>query len=688
MYREIHKLLHHIMNKHSVSAVRRGFAVVVVFASFWVFCNGSAPRATAQSTDMLTYHNDSGRTGQNSHEEILAPTNVDFTNFGLLRILSTDGRVDAQPLYAAGVSIPGKGVHNVVFIATEHDSVYAFDADSTNLFWKVSMLGTNEAPSDDHGCGQVTPEIGVTATPVIDRALGTNGTMFLVALSKIAGTATYIHRVHALDLSTGVNLTTPTVVTARFKGTGDNSDGTNVIFDPAKYVERCGLLLLGGVVYTAWSSHCDSRLYTGWVMGYDEQTLAQTSVIDVTPNGNEGAIWMAGDGLAADSSSNIYFLDGNGTFDTTLDPNGFPTNHDFGNAFIKLSTTSNVLAVADYFNMSTTVTESGGDKDLGSGGALVLPDMIDGLGQARQLAVGAGKDSNIYLVDRTNMGKFNPANDNAIYQELDGVLPGGVWAMPTYFNGTLYYGSVSQKLKAFPFQNARLAAVSSQTPGVFGYPGVTPSVSANGNLNGIVWALENVSPSVLHAYAATNLGVEAYNSNQATNRDHFGSGNKFVTPMIASARVYAGTPTGVGVFGLLNQSTLTPLQVWRDNHFGNPSNVGAGANTASPAGDGVPNLLKYALGLDPNTPATSGQLPTGGIQPDSGQDYLTMTINRTNRPADISYVVEVSGDLQTWVSGPPNTVTLTDTATQLVVRDNIPVPGATERFIRLRVTVP
>jgi len=314
--------------------------------------------------------------------------------------------------------------------------------------------------------------------------------------------------------------------------------------------------------------------------------------------------------------------------------------------------------------------------------------MTDGLGQTRQLAVGAGKDSNIYLVDRTNMGKFNPANDGAIYQELDGVLPGGVWAMPAYFNGTLYYGSVSQKLKAFPFQSARLAAVSSQTPTAFAYPGTIPSVSANGSANGIVWALENVSPSVLHAYAATNLGLEVYNSNQATNRDHFGSGNKFVTPMIASARVYAGTPTGVGVFGLLNQSTLTPLQVWRDNHFGNPSNVGAGANGASPAGDGVPNLLKYALGLDPNTPATISQLPTGGIQPDGGQDYLTMTINRTSKPTDISYVVEVSGDLQTWASGTPNTVTLTDTATQLVVRDNTPVPSATERFIRLRVTVP
>ena len=253
----------------------------------------------------------------------------------------------------------------------------------------------------------------------------------------------------------------PVTVTAKFKGTGDNSDGTNVVFDPAQYKERPGLLLLGGVVYTAWSSHCDIRPYTGWIMGYDERTLAQTSVLNITPNGNEGAIWMSGAGLAADNSNNIYFLAGNGTFDTTL-TNGFPNQSDFGNAFIKLSTSNNVLAVADYFAMSNVVSENGGDVDLGSGGALVLPDMTDVLGHMRQLAVGAGKDQNIYLVDRTNMGKFNPANDNAIYQELDGALSGGVWAMPAYFNGTLYYGAVGNHIKAYPFQNALLAAMSSQ----------------------------------------------------------------------------------------------------------------------------------------------------------------------------------------------------------------------------------
>ena len=267
---------------------------------------------------------------------------------------------------------------------------------------------------------------------------------------------------------------------------------------------------------------------------------------------------MSGAGLAADTGNNIYFLAGNGTFDTTLTTGGFPINHDFGNSFMKLSTAGNVLTPIDYFATYNTPNQNSQDLDLGSGGALVLPDMTDAQGLTRQLAVGAGKDQAIYLVDRSNMGKFNSVNDNAIYQKLSGTLPGGVWAMPAYFNGTLYYGSVGNPLKAFQFQNARLASSSSQTSGTFGYPGTTPSISANGNANGIVWAAENLSPAVLHAFAATNLANELYNSAQAANdRDRFGAGNKFITPTIANGQVYVGTTTGVGVFGLLNQSIPT-----------------------------------------------------------------------------------------------------------------------------------
>jgi hypothetical protein len=277
----------------------------------------------------------------------------------------------------------------------------------------------------------------------------------------------------------------------------------------------------------------------------------QSAVLNVTPNGSEGAIWMAGAAPAADSANNIYFLDANGTFDTTLTASGFPVNGDFGNSFIKLST-SNGLAVADYFAVSNTVAESNADEDLGSGGALVLPDLTDNSGQTWHLAVGAGKDTNLYVVNRDHMGKFN-ATSNNIHQELSGALPGGVFSMPAYFNNTIYYGSVGGTIKAFAISNAHLSTTpTSQTGIAFTYPGSTPSISANGNNNGIVWAHENTSPAVLHAYDATNLNHELYNSSQAGTRDQFGPGNKFITPTIANGKVYVGTTNGVAVFGLLH----------------------------------------------------------------------------------------------------------------------------------------
>jgi hypothetical protein len=285
-------------------------------------------------------------------------------------------------------------------------------------------------------------------------------------------------------------------------------------------------------------------------MGYSESTLAQTAVLNLTPNGNEGSIWMAGSGLAADANGNIYFLDANGTFDTTLNANGFPASGDYGNGFMKVSTANNSLTVADYFEMHNTVSESNNDEDLGSGGALVLPDLKDSSQTVHHLAVGAGKDSTIYVVNRDSMGKFNAQSDS-IYQEIGSAI-GGVWSMPAYFNNTVYYAAVNDTLKAFPISNAKLAtAAASNSTNSFPYPGATPSISANGTNGGIVWAVENASPAVLHAYDATSL-TELYNSNQATNsRDHFGNGNKFITPMIVNGKVYVGTPAGVAVFGLL-----------------------------------------------------------------------------------------------------------------------------------------
>lgn len=506
-------------------------------------------------TNVLTYHNDSARTGQNLSETALAPSNVKSASFGRLLTISVDGKVDAQPLYISSVAIPGRGTHNLLIVATEHDSVYGLDADAGSTIWKVSMLKAGETPSDDRSCGQVTPEIGVTATPVIDLTRGPNGVIYLVAMSK-DGSGNYFQRLHALDLTSGAELFGgPKLVQAKYPGTGDNSDGTNVIFDAKQYKSRPGLLLLNGIVYTAWGSHCDIRLYTGWVIGYDAATLAQKTVLNVVPNGSEGGIWMAGAGLASDSAGNIYVLNGNGDFDTTLNAGGFPVNGNYGNAFIKVST-SGGLAITDYFEMDNEVQENGSDTDLGSGGALVLPDQTDGSGKVWHLAVGAGKDSNLYLVNRDSMGKFSPTN-NRIYQELAGALPGGIWSMPAYFNGTIYYGPVGSPIYAFRFSNARLlTSPVAHTANGFGYPGAIPSISANGSANGIVWAAENSNPAVLHAYDATDLH-ELYNSNQAAGgRDHFGDGNKYIAPTIANGKVYVGTANGVGVFGLLTQKLL------------------------------------------------------------------------------------------------------------------------------------
>lgn len=504
---------------------------------------------TVSAVDVVTYHNDVARTGQNLNETVLTTVNVNSTTFGKLRTLAVDGKVDAQPLYLSNLANIAGGTHNVVYVATEHGSVYAFDADDGTQLWTVSTLGSGETTSDARGCDQVVPEIGITGTPVIDRSAGTSGVIYVVAMSKSG--SNYFQRLHALDVTTGAEMFSgPKTIQATFPGTGDNASGGTVIFDPAQYKDRAALLLLNGVVYIAWSSHCDIRPYTGWIMGYNQTTLAQTTVLNVVPNGSAGAIWMANTGPAADSAGNIYLLDANGDFGATLNASGFPANGNYGNAFLKLSTSS-ALAVADYFEMSNQQSENDTDTDLGSGGALVLPDLDDGTGNMRHLALGAGKDGHIYVVNRDAMGKFNRSTNN-IYQELSGVLGGGVFSMPAYFKGTIYYGAVGDAIKAVKITNAKLGTGPvSQSSNTFPYPGATPSISANGASNGIVWAAENTSPAALHAYDASTLH-ELYNSNQASNgRDQFGNGNKFITPTVANGKVFVGTTNSVGVFGLL-----------------------------------------------------------------------------------------------------------------------------------------
>ena len=504
--------------------------------------------AKSRGTDVTTYKNDLSRSGQNLSESALNLTTVTASTFGLLRTLPVDGKVDAQPLYLSALSAAG-GSFNTVFVATEHDSVYAFDADSGAVIWQVSLLGTGETTSDNRGCRQVDPEIGVTSTPVIDRAAGAHGTLYVVAMS-IDAQSNFHQRLHALDVTTGAELLNgPTDISATFPATGTATSS----FDPKSYEERAALLLLNGTIYTSWTSHCDFSPYGGWIITYAQSSLARNGALNVAANSSSGpAIWMAGGGPAVDSNGNIYLLTANGVFETTMDANGFPSGQDFGNSFLKISNVGAGLKVLDYFTMFNEVAESNGDLDLGSGGGMLLPDLMDSTSTVRHLMVGAGKDGNIYVVDRDSMGKFN-ASTNQNYQTLGGVLAGGIWSTPAYFNGTVYYGDVSGTLKAFAISSAKLGATpQSQSATQFVYPGTAPSVSANGTANGIVWAHENANLVVLHAYDAANLAHEIYNSNQAAgNRDQFGTGNKYITPTVADGKVFVGTTNSVAVFGLL-----------------------------------------------------------------------------------------------------------------------------------------
>ena len=340
------------------------------------------------------YRNNNSRTGLDSKETTLTLTNVNSSTFGKLFVVPADGLVDAQPLYVSAVTISGV-THNLLIVATEHDSVYAYDADTGASLWHVTTLGSGETTSDDRGCDQVVPEIGITSTPLVVRPKTGNPVVYVVAMSKDSS-GDYHQRLHALDATTGAEVYKgPVDISAKYPGTGDNSSGGYVIFDPSQYKERAGLLQIGSTVYLAWASHCDIRPYTGWIMGYNLTSLKQTTVLNVTPNGNEGAIWGSGAGMAADGEGNIILLDANGLFDTTLNSSGFPSEGDYGNAFLHL-TTKGGLAVADYFEMYNQQSENNGDVDLGSGGTLLLSEK-DSTGKVWSLAVGAGKDSNLYV---------------------------------------------------------------------------------------------------------------------------------------------------------------------------------------------------------------------------------------------------------------------------------------------------
>ena len=519
---------------------------IAVVALCVAFAEGS--RSFAQ-VNVLTYHNDNARSGQNLQETILTPANVNQAQFGKLFHQRVDGFVYAEPLYVSNVAIPGKGFHNVVYVATEHDSVYAFDADSNagsnaKPLWETRFAGggMRPVPSRDVACTDLVPEIGITGTPVIDA---TTGTLYVVVKTK--ENHTYMQRLHALDISTGQEkLGGPVVISTSVPGNGDGSNAGVVSFDPLLENQRAGLLLTDGIVYVAWASHCDNNPYHGWVMGFDAATLSLVAAFNSTPDGGLGGIWQGGAGLSADASGAIYFGTGNGTFDADVG------GRDFGDSLVKLSLGGG-LTVADYFTPTNQSDLNSGDNDFGSSGALLLPDQPGG---HAHLAVICGKEGKIYVVDRDNMGHFNPTDDSQIVESIPGAVS-SCYGGPAYWNGTVYYGSASDALKAFALSGGLLSATpTSATADIFGFPGVSPTISANGTANGIVWVLERSYsghfPSVvLHAYDATDMSQELYNSTEAAHRDVAGQSVKFVPPTVANGKVYVAAHRRIAVYGLL-----------------------------------------------------------------------------------------------------------------------------------------
>ncbi len=505
-----------------------------------------------------TYHNDNLRTGLNNNETVLTPANVNQAQFGKLFSYPLDGQTLASPLYVAGVNIPGRGLHNVVYLATEHDSVYAYDADglTPNPLWQVSFInpagGITTIPASDTddsgGCCDLAPEVGITSTPVIDQ---TTGTLYVVAATKeVTGqTVTYVQRLHALDITTGAEkFGGPVVIQGSVPGTGDGASGGAVPFMALREGQRPGLLLSNGVVYLGFGGHDDVRPYHGWILGYNASSLQQVLIYNVTANGYGGGVWQSGGGLTSDSTGDIYFATGNGDFDA--DTGGV----DYGDSVEKLSPNGTVV---DYFTPHDQLNMEVNDLDLASAGPVLL---VDQPGSYPHELITAGKTGTIYVVNRDNMGHYNPNNDNQIVQSLPGILPHGTdesgnYSAPVYFSGNVYYCAVADSVKAFQLSGGLLStAPTSMSPEVFGFPGGAMSASANGTSNGILWVVQRngaTSPGVLYAYDATNLADELYNSSQSGLRDVLDYAAKFNPPVVANGKVYVATMSTLTVYGRL-----------------------------------------------------------------------------------------------------------------------------------------
>jgi hypothetical protein len=529
--------------------------------------SASASIAVTDLAGVFTYHNDLSRDGANTQEYALNPSNVNINSFGKLFSCPVDGATYTQALWVPRLNIGG-GVHNVILVATQHDSVFAFDADANPCvqYWQVNLLdslhggaaGETTVPWEignvyqvGYGDGDIQPEIGVTGTPVIDPA---SNTIYVVSKSEKTSTTTFYQRLHALDLATGdEKFNAPILITASVPGVGDG--GLMVTFDPQNENQRSALALAGGVVYLSWAAHEDKTPYHGWLIGYSAANVqTQVSVYNTTPNGGLGGIWAAGGAPAVDSSGAVYVATGNGVFDAN---NTMVPNNDFGDSVLRLDPSTG-LSLTDYFTPDDQQMLASNDTDVGAGGVVLLPDQTSG--PLPHLLTEVGKEGVVYLIDRDNMGHFQANNNNQIVQSFSA---SGLWGTPAFWQNGLYFAGSGASLKQFTFDPVAQQfnpVPASQSTEFFNYPGASPSVSSQAASNGLAWAIDasqygppapGPSPAILHAYDATNLAVEYWNSSMAgNNRDAAGGAVKFVPPTIANGRVYVSTRTEVDVYGL------------------------------------------------------------------------------------------------------------------------------------------
>ncbi|MGO9269678.1 MAG: pyrrolo-quinoline quinone [Terriglobia bacterium] len=500
---------------------------------------------------VLTSQYDNARTGANLHETTLTPANVNAGQFGKLLTLKVDGAIYGEPLYMPGLEIPGKGRHNVVFVATEHDSVYAFDAEShpAEPLWKASFLnpdkGVTTVPARDVQCPFISPEVGITPTPAIDLK---TGTLYVLARTKEKDgllSTRYVQRLHALAVTTGVEkFGGPVEIKASVKGRGDG--GSNVDFDPLHELPRAALLLANDKVYLTWASSCDVGPYYGWVMAYNAHSLAQLAVFNTSPDEEQSGIWAGDTGPAADEAGNVFVATGNGKF--TVAAGG----RDYGDSMLKLGVAGNALEVRDYFTPFNQRQLDADDNDLGSGGPVLLPDQP---GPHPHLLLIAGKGAMLYLIDRDRMGKFHEGGDTEAVEEIEGKE--SAFGAPAYWNRHVYYVASDDVLRDFVFEKGLLKLRAMSTTR-FIDPGATPSVSANGSKDAIVWTLSSKHwnepdrpPAVLRAYDATNVAHQLYSSEQNSARDRAGIGLRFNIPMVVDGRVYVGAKGELDVYGLI-----------------------------------------------------------------------------------------------------------------------------------------